>query len=188
MTLKAAATRASCSDTGGSIRFPAAANGVTGLKPTWGRVSRYGVFELASTLDHVGPLARSATDCAILMNAIAGPDADDPTALHDVVPDYEAATRAPVGGLRVGLPRAYASDGVDPAVVKVWERAASTMADLGATMVDVDFPEWREVTSRWTTLCSAETALAHAETFPSRSGVNAGLNPTLSDGVVELIR
>ncbi|WP_321954183.1 amidase [Paraburkholderia bannensis] len=181
------------SDTGGSIRFPAAANGVTGLKPTWGRVSRYGVFELASTLDHVGPLARSATDCAILMNAIAGPDANDPTALHDAVPDYEAATRAPVGGLRIGLPRAYACDGVDPVVVNVWERAASTMADLGATMVDVDFPEWREVTSRWTTLCSTETAVAHANTFPSRSSEYGPLLASLiekgrGESALELVR
>jgi amidase len=78
------------SDTGGSIRFPSAANAVTGLKPTWGRVSRYGVFELAATLDHIGPMARSAVDCGVMLGAIAGADPNDPTAVLEQVPDYLA--------------------------------------------------------------------------------------------------
>src|SRR5277367_6507604 len=79
------------SDTGGSIRFPSAANGVTGLKPTWGRVSRHGVFELAASLDHIGPMARSVADAAAVLTAIAGPDPLDPTARHEPVPDYPAS-------------------------------------------------------------------------------------------------
>jgi amidase len=78
------------SDTGGSIRFPSAANGVTGLKPSWGRVSRYGVFELAATLDHIGPMARSAADCGAMLGVIAGSDPNDPTAVLDPVPNYLA--------------------------------------------------------------------------------------------------
>src|SRR6267154_4331357 len=100
------------SDTGGSIRWPSAANGVTGLKPTWGRVSRYGVFELAATLDHVGTITRSAADAAAMLGAIAGPDPCDPTALQAPVPDYVAAAGRDVRGLRIGVDAAWNSDGV----------------------------------------------------------------------------
>ena len=157
------------SDTGGSIRFPCAANGLTGLKPTWGRVSRHGVFELAASLDHIGPMARSALDCAILLGAIAGADPADPTTLHDPVDDYESFALGSIAGLRIGLPRAYAADGVDPAVVEAWEDAATVLRALGAIVEDVRFPEWREAAAQWEPLCSAETALAHAATYPSRA-------------------
>jgi amidase len=90
------------SDTGGSIRFPSAANGVTGLKPTWGRVSRHGVFELAATLDHIGPMARSAADCGAILGVIAGSDPNDPTAVLDPVPNYLAGMTRGLHGLRIG--------------------------------------------------------------------------------------
>ena len=93
------------SDTGGSIRFPSAANGVTGLKPTWGRVSRYGVFELAATLDHIGPMARSAADCGAMLGVIAGSDPNDPTAVQDPVPNYLAGMTRGLRGVRVGVDR-----------------------------------------------------------------------------------
>ncbi len=157
------------SDTGGSIRFPSAANGLTGLKPTWGRVSRYGVFELAASLDHIGPLARSATDCAILLGAIAGADAADPTAVAEPLENYETSALDGVAGLRIGLPRSYATDGIDPEVVKVWEQAAAVLSSLGAIVREVDFPAWREVAESWETICSPETARAHAATYPSKS-------------------
>jgi amidase len=102
------------SDTGGSIRFPSAANGVTGLKPTWGRVSRHGVFELAATLDHIGPMARSAADCGALLGAIAGGDRNDPTALPDPVPNYLAGMTRGLRGLRIGVDRAWNTTGIDP--------------------------------------------------------------------------
>src|SRR5829696_249483 len=92
------------SDTGGSIRFPSTMNGLTGLKPTWGRVSRAGVFPLAESLDHIGPMTRSALDCAIVLGVIAGADERDPTALPLPVPDYAACARQGVEGKRIGLP------------------------------------------------------------------------------------
>ena len=91
------------SDTGGSIRWPCAANGLTGLKPSWGRVSRYGMFELAATLDHVGTIARSAADAGAMLGVIAGADPSDPTAALDPVPDYLAAAEQDARGLRIGL-------------------------------------------------------------------------------------
>ena len=92
-------------DTGGSIRFPSVANGVTGLKPTWGRVSRHGAFELAASMDHLGPMCRSAADCGLMLGAIAGADPDDPTALQAPVPDYLAGGRRSLRGFaeRVGF-------------------------------------------------------------------------------------
>ncbi len=102
------------SDTGGSIRFPSAANGVTGLKPTWGRVSRYGVFPLSDSLDHIGPMARSAADCAALLGVIAGADANDPTTLTAPVPDYLAGLAEGVlgaRGLRIGIDAGFNGSG-----------------------------------------------------------------------------
>lgn len=156
------------SDTGGSIRWPAAANGVTGLKPTWGRVSRYGVFELAPTMDHIGPMARSAADCGVMLQAIAGSDADDPTALQDVVPDYFAATTAGVQGLRVGIDAAWNGTDVDATTRAVVSEAASALRSLGASLVDVRFPEVASASADWFCNCAVEAALAHAATYPAR--------------------
>src|SRR5215813_22958 len=102
------------SDTGGSIRFPAAACGIVGLKPTWGRVSRYGVLALAESLDHVGPMTRSTMDAAIMLQAIAGPDPYDPTASLEPVPDLVHAIAAGIQGVRVGFDEQYATRDVDP--------------------------------------------------------------------------
>src|SRR5215475_2612045 len=102
------------SDTGGSIRFPSAANGVTGLKPTWGRVSRYGVFALAESLDHVGPMTRCAADAAAVLGVIAGADPNDPTALQAPVPDYLGAVHQGLRGVTIGVDRSYNCDGIDP--------------------------------------------------------------------------
>src|SRR5260370_11748702 len=106
------------SDTGGSIRFPSAANGVTGLKPTWGRVSRYGVFQLAATLDHIGPMARSAVDCGAILGAIAGADPKDPTAVPVDVPDYISNLSGDLRGVKVGVDRRWTSEGVHAATCK----------------------------------------------------------------------
>src|SRR6516162_1669977 len=100
------------SDTGGSIRFPSSACGLTGLKPTWGRVSRYGVCPLSESLDHIGPMTRTTADCAAMLAAIAGADPRDPTALLAPVPDYVAGLAGGVRGLRVGIAREYAFDGL----------------------------------------------------------------------------
>lgn len=155
------------SDTGGSIRWPAAANGITGLKPTWGRVSRHGVFELAPTLDHVGTMARSAADCGVLLQAIAGSDADDPTTLLDAVPDYSASTTLDLQGLRVGIDYAWNED-VDEMTRTVVSNAAEALRSLGASLVEVKFPQLSSASADWFGNCAVEAALAHGATYPAR--------------------
>lgn len=120
------------SDTGGSIRFPAAACGTVGLKPTWGRVSRYGVLALAESLDHVGPLTRSSADAAIALQAIAGYDANDPTSLPAPVPDILDGIDGGVRGVRIGLDEEYATDGVDPELAAAALEGVAVMKELGA--------------------------------------------------------
>jgi amidase len=156
------------SDTGGSIRFPSAANGVTGLKPTWGRVSRHGCFELAASLDHIGPMCRSATDAAIMLGAIAGADPYDPTALLDAVPDYLAADDRELRGVRVGFDERYALDAVDADTRRAVEATFEVLRALGAEIVGVRFPAVDAVLADWGPHCAVETAVAHEPTFPSR--------------------
>lgn len=155
-------------DTGGSIRFPSAANGVTGIKPTWGRVSRHGTFELAASLDHTGPMARSAADAAAILNAIAGADPLDPTAAHHPVPNYLALMRQGFQGLRVGIDTAWAMDGIDHPTQVVMQDALHTVQALGAEIRHVSFPDAAQAVADWVPLCATETAVAHEATFPSR--------------------
>jgi len=156
------------SDTGGSIRFPSATCGLTGVKPTWGRVSRYGVFALADTLDHVGPMTRSATDAAAMLGAIAGADRNDPTTYRAPVPDYLEAIGDGVRGLKIGIDRGYATDGIDPQVVGALTEAERVFKGLGATIREIRFPPYQKLVSQWIAMCSVETAKAHAETYPAR--------------------
>lgn len=158
------------SDTGGSIRFPAATCGLTGIKPTWGRVSRHGVFALADTLDHVGPMARSAQDCAAILQAIAGWDVNDPTSIDRPVQDYMAGVGQSIRGMKIGIDRTYVSSGVDAEVVEALEGAIAVFEDLGARIVDVAFPDYEDLVARWIMMCAVETAIAHAETYPDRAG------------------
>ena len=130
-------------DTGGSIRFPSVANGVTGLKPTWGRVSRHGAFELAASMDHLGPICRSAADCGLMLGAIAGADPDDPTALQAPVPDYLAGDVQRLDGLRIGIDEAYVSRDVAPEVADALQAALRALVALGATPVAVTMPAGR---------------------------------------------
>src|ERR1700688_1120331 len=129
------------SDTGGSIRFPSAANGVTGLKPTWGRVSRYGVFELAASLDHIGPMARSAADCGAILGVIAGNDPNDPTAALDPVPNDLANLNGSLRGTRIGVDRRWTSEGVDAAAAKVFQDALRMAVELGAEILEIVVPD-----------------------------------------------
>jgi amidase len=156
------------SDTGGSIRFPSAANGVTGVKPTWGRVSRYGVFELAATLDHIGPMARSAADCGAMLGVIAGSDPDDPTAVLDPVPNYLAGMTRGLRGLRVGVDHAWNTTRVDSAMVDAVAAALATVSDLGVEIREVTFPDVSQIIADWFPLCSVQTAVAHEATYPAR--------------------
>ncbi len=128
------------SDTGGSIRMPAAANGIVGLKPTYGRVSRFGILPLAESLDHVGPLTRSTKDAAVVFEAIAGFDANDPTSLRDPVPNMLDAIAGGIEGLLVGFDREY-SDGIeDPGLVASIEAALGTLEQMGVEIVEVKLP------------------------------------------------
>jgi len=165
-------------DTGGSIRFPSGACGLTGLKPTWGRVSRAGVFALADSLDHIGPMTRTARDAALMLKALAGPDARDPTALRAPVPDYAAALDGDVKGLVIGIDRAYALDGVEPVVADAVESLLATLVSLGAEVREVRLPPADELITQWGLACAVETALAHLDTFPARA---ADYGPALRD-------
>ncbi|HEY2560295.1 MAG TPA: amidase [Caldimonas sp.] len=155
------------SDTGGSIRFPSAANGVTGIKPTWGRVSRFGCFELAASLDHIGPMCRSAADAAIVLQAIAGSDPRDPTALLAAVPDYLAGDDGSLRGTRIGFDESYALGDVDAEVHAAVEAALATVRSLGAEIVSLRFPAVDAMTADWGLHCAVETAVAHEKTFPA---------------------
>jgi amidase len=156
------------SDTGGSIRFPSAANGNTGLKPTWGRVSRFGCFELAASLDHIGPMCRSAADAAIMLGAIAGCDPRDPTALRNEVPDYLVADDGSLRGVRIGFDERYALDDVDTETRRAVESALATVRSLGAEIVAMRLPDVAGAVGDWGLNCAVETAVAHAATFPSQ--------------------
>lgn len=156
------------SDTGGSIRFPSAACGVTGLKPTWGRVSRAGVFALSDSLDHVGPMARAAEDCAAMMTALAGADPRDPTTLDAPAPDYLAGIAAPLRGLRIGFDEALVMSAVSPATAAALSEALEAFQALGARIVPVVLPDDTGMFDDWNTICAAECAVAHAATWPAQ--------------------
>ncbi|MGB9859831.1 MAG: Asp-tRNA(Asn)/Glu-tRNA(Gln) amidotransferase subunit GatA [Moorellaceae bacterium] len=128
------------SDTGGSIRQPASFCGVVGLKPTYGRVSRFGLVAFASSLDQIGPLTRDVTDCALVLQAIAGHDPADSTSADLPVPDYLAALRPEIKGLKVGVPREYFGSGMEPEVAAVVRRAIDRLADLGALCEEISLP------------------------------------------------
>ncbi|SCZ58040.1 Asp-tRNA(Asn)/Glu-tRNA(Gln) amidotransferase subunit GatA [Thiohalomonas denitrificans] len=134
------AAGATGTDTGGSIRQPAALCGITGLKPTYGRVSRYGMIAFASSLDQGGPMARTAEDCALLLSAMAGFDERDSTCVDREVPDYMAGLGNDLKGLRIGLPREYFGEGLDPEVSKVVEAAVEEYKRLGAEVKEVSLP------------------------------------------------
>lgn len=158
-------------DTGGSIRFPSSANGLTGLKPTWGRVSRYGAFELAATLDHIGPMARSAADVGAVLGAIAGPDPKDRTASLTAVPNYLSGMTRGLRGLRVGVDARWNSEGVDAATSQVVANAIALFSELGAEIREIEFPDASQAIRDWFPLCAIETAVAHEDTYPSQKAM-----------------
>lgn len=158
------------SDTGGSIRYPSAVNGIVGIKPTWGRVSRHGVLDLGPTLDHIGPMTRSVRDAARVLSVIAGRDPRDPTSLADPVPDYESQIERGVAGLKLGWDEAFATADVEPYVAEAVRSAVSRLAALGAEIVEVDVPPLEEdEAAAWSTIAAAEAAAVHEATFPSRA-------------------
>ena len=131
---------ATATDTGGSIRPPASFCGISGIKPTYGRCSRWGVVAFASSLDQAGPIARTVEDCAILLGSMAGYDAKDSTSANLAVPDFAAACRRGVKGLRIGVPREYRSDDMPAEIETMWQQGLSWLRDAGAEIVDVSLP------------------------------------------------
>ncbi len=169
-------------DTGGSIRQPAAYCGVVGLKPTYGRVSRYGVVAFASSLDQVGPLGRSVSDCALMLQAIAGFDPADSTSVDTPVPDYAAALSTDVAGLKIGLPREYFIDGLDDDVRRAVDRAIATYRELGAELVEVSLPH-----TDYAVACYYLIATAEASSNLARyDGVRFGVRATDSRDLIDM--
>ena len=131
---------ATATDTGGSIRQPAAFCGIAGIKPTYGRCSRWGVVAFASSLDQAGPVARTVEDCAVLLGSMAGFDAKDSTSANMAVPDFAAACHRGVKGMRIGVPKEYRMDGMPPEIEALWQQGLDWLRDAGATIVDVSLP------------------------------------------------
>ncbi len=149
------------SDTGGSIRMPAHFCGVTGLKTTVGRVSRAGAMPLSWSLDTVGPLAQTVEDCALLTGLMAGADPEDPTASDLPVPDYMAAAKQPIRGLKIGLPAAFYVDDLDAEVARVLDETLATLRKEGAEIVRVDLPDQRQLTAACQFVLATEAAALH---------------------------
>ena len=183
------ATAALGTDTGGSIRQPASHCGCVGLKPTYGRVSRYGVIAYASSLDQVGPVTRNVTDCAVMLGAVAGHDPLDSTSVQLPVPDYTAALTGDVRGLKVGLPKEYFIAGLDPDVKKAMDLAIETFRGLGAEFTEVTLPHTEYAVATYYLIATAEASsnLARYDgvRFGHRSAGAAGLMEMYTKSRVE---
>ena len=161
------------SDTGGSIRQPAALCGIVGLKPTYGRVSRYGLLAFASSLDQIGPLTRTVADAALMLRVIAGPDPADATSASVSVADYPASLTGDIRGARVGVPSSMLDRGVDPEVLQAYRSALDTLADRGATLVDVDLPHAKHAIAVYYLIATAEASANLARYDGVRYGFRA---------------
>jgi amidase len=155
-------------DTGGSIRFPSASNGIVGLKPTWGRVSRYGAFPLAYSLDHIGPMTRSVIDAALTLGIIAGYDPLDPTSSSFAVDDYTASIGNDLSGIRVGIDMAYIEEDTNPEQVNAVAEAKEILASRGCTFHGVDVPHI-EASRQWILTTAVEALHAHRDIYPERA-------------------
>ena len=161
------------SDTGGSIRQPAALSGVVGLKPTYGRVSRFGLVAFASSLDQIGPLTKTVRDAALIMNAIAGHDPRDSTALNQSVPDYTAKLGNDLRGVRLGLPREYMIEGIDPQVKDSINAAVKQLNSLGAEIIEVTLPNTEYAIAVYYIVATAEASANLARFDGVRYGYRA---------------
>jgi aspartyl-tRNA(Asn)/glutamyl-tRNA(Gln) amidotransferase subunit A len=156
-------------DTGGSIRIPSALCGIAGLKPTYGRVSRYGITPLCWSLDHAGPMAKTVEDVALLLQAMAGYDARDPGSVQRPVPDYAAALNGDVRGLRVGVPRQYFYDALEPEVESAVRQAIEVIKGLGASVREVSWPSLRFVSLAALVIVLAEASAFHEPWIRTRA-------------------
>jgi aspartyl-tRNA(Asn)/glutamyl-tRNA(Gln) amidotransferase subunit A len=156
------------SDTGGSIRMPASMCGIVGLKPTFGRVSKYGVIPLSDSLDHAGPLTRTVEDAALVLQAIAGHDPNDPTSEDKPVPDYSASLTGDVRGLRIGVPDKDVLSGLEKDVEASFQAALATLESLGASLVDVRIPTLQQADAIWLAVAAPEAAAFHRRNLEQR--------------------
>lgn len=160
-------------DTGGSIRQPAALSGVVGFKPSYGRVSRFGLVAFASSLDQAGPLTKTVRDAALMMNVLAGPDPLDSTCLNEVAPDYTANLGRDLRGIRLGLPKEYMIEGIDPRVRTAVDNALLHFGSLGAEIVDVSLPHTEYAIASYYMIASAEASANLARFDGVRYGYRA---------------
>ena len=164
-------------DTGGSIRQPAAFTGITGIKPTYGRCSRWGIVAFASSLDQAGPMARDVTDCAIMLGAMAGFDPKDSTSLDLPVPDWAGALDSDLKGKKVGIPREYRMDGMDAEIARSWDRGVEWLKDAGAEVVEISLPHTKYALPAYYIVAPAEAS----SNLARYDGVRYGLRE-LPDG------
>jgi len=157
------------SDTGGSIRFPSAACGIVGIKPSYGKVSRYGVLDLGQSLDHVGPMTRNVVDAAMILNAISGLDENDSTTRTSLPISVDELKKMDLNGVRIGYDHDYSYEGVDSEIADLVLGTLDVLKDSGAVIVDMTMPSVDDYLGAWKTLCSAEALDAHSEHYPSRS-------------------
>ena len=170
------------SDTGGSVRQPAACCGVVGLKPTYGRVSRFGLVAFASSLDQIGPITKDVTDCAILMNVISGHDANDSTSVDIEVPDYKRALINDVKGMKLGIPKEYFVEGMDRDVERaVWE-AIKLLEQWGASIKEVSLPHTEYAVATYYIICTAEAS----SNLARYDGVKYGHRARGYDGLIDM--
>jgi aspartyl-tRNA(Asn)/glutamyl-tRNA(Gln) amidotransferase subunit A len=169
-------------DTGGSIRQPASHCGCVGLKPTYGRVSRYGVIAYASSLDQVGPITRDVADCAVMLGAVAGYDPKDSTSVDLPVPDYTKALVNDVKGLKIGLPKEYFIEGLDPAVKEAMNEAIATYKGLGAEFVEISLPHTDYAVASYYLIATAEAS----SNLARYDGVRFGYRNTEARGLIDM--
>jgi aspartyl-tRNA(Asn)/glutamyl-tRNA(Gln) amidotransferase subunit A len=171
-------------DTGGSIRQPASHCGVVGLKPTYGRVSRYGLVAFASSLDQIGPLTKNVTDCALLMNVISGYDEKDSTSVEQEVPDFTKALTDGLQGMKVGLPREYFSKGLDPEVEKAVQQGINILREAGAETVEVSLPHTDYCVAVYYLVAPAEAS----SNLARYDGVRYGFRDNSSDTLLAMYK
>ena len=171
-------------DTGGSIRQPAAFTGITGIKPTYGRVSRWGIIAYASSLDQAGPMTKSVRDAAIMLGAMAGHDPKDSTSADIPVPDFEAALTGDIRGKKIGLPREYRLEGLSAEVAALWDKGADMLRAAGAEIVDISLPHTKYALPTYYVIAPAEASSNLARYDGVRYGHRAKLSA--GDGITEM--
>jgi aspartyl-tRNA(Asn)/glutamyl-tRNA(Gln) amidotransferase subunit A len=172
------------SDTGGSIRQPASLCGVVGMKPTYGRVSRYGLVAFASSLDQVGPLTKDVTDCALMMNVISGHDQRDSTSIKREVPDFSAALQDGMQGIKVGVPREYFGEGLDPEVEQAVRSGIEMLKEAGAEVVEVSLPHTEYCVAVYYLIAPAEAS----SNLARYDGVRYGFRDQDADSLIDMYR